>query len=308
MVGVVGQSARMDTSWLVSSPDLCLVPAELRQKFIQHETKAAHEKGALCVEAGAGVALVEAAQFDSQCLGLKMAKVSWLSVEPSGEQRLVRAVITCLDSHGFEHVMIRTDAGNLRLMQALESAGFYLADTAVKLVFRGGQSSNSATGRCRVEPFEASDLNQIQGISADIFRRSRFYADPTFGKARVDDLHRRWVRNDCEGRADLVLVCRSNERVLGYIACLFTAARPSFALPSEADIDLIAVSPQAQGQGVGKALISAALQHYRGRAERITVGTQGNNYPALGIYQQCGFQFESLTLTAHWRTRSGDAG
>ncbi|HEX7425318.1 MAG TPA: GNAT family N-acetyltransferase, partial [Terriglobales bacterium] len=291
MGGVIAQLASLAAPCLVFPPDFPLVPDAVRQKYAQGQMEAAQVRGALRVSVGDALALVEPAPFDSQCLGMSMVKVSWFCAESRDQEKLAQAVLAKVKSSGFDHVMIRTDAGNLAFMQALERNGFYLADTSTKLLCAAGSFvSCPLPAGCSVDKYRPGDLPQIQEISADIFRRSRFYADPSFPKARVDELHRLWVRNDCEGRADLVLVCRREEKVLGYIACLFTEARDEFGLPSEADIDLVAVSPQAQGQGIGKALVGVALQHYRERATRITVGTQGSNYPALALYAQCGFR------------------
>lgn len=86
--------------------------------------------------------------------------------------------------------------------------------------------------------------------------------------------------------------------IAGYVTC---------HLPPNSDsgsIGLIAVSPTHQGQGLGKALITAATDWFASRGvRRVSVVTQGRNVPAQRLYARCGFIPSRLELYYHlWFT------
>ena len=57
-----------------------------------------------------------------------------------------------------------------------------------------------------------------------------------------------------------------------------------------AEVLSIAVSPDARGKGVGKALISAALEEFARRgADKVKVAVWAGNKGAIRFYEQCGF-------------------
>lgn len=66
----------------------------------------------------------------------------------------------------------------------------------------------------------------------------------------------------------------------------------------------LAVSPEAEGQGLGRTLIDDALQWLRRRnATRILVNTQERNRRALALYQGVGFEPEPSGLVVLEWTR-----
>jgi [ribosomal protein S18]-alanine N-acetyltransferase len=70
------------------------------------------------------------------------------------------------------------------------------------------------------------------------------------------------------------------------------ARRQSRNDPHQADAHIlsIAVSPDAQGQGVGKTLLRHALCHFdRERVERVRLEVRPDNLPALRLYEKYGF-------------------
>ncbi|WP_193433570.1 GNAT family N-acetyltransferase [Streptomyces fodineus] len=89
------------------------------------------------------------------------------------------------------------------------------------------------------------------------------------------------------------LVAEAAGRVVGYIRI----ARPT-RLASNAhvlQIQGIAVADEARGQGVGRALIRAAVEEARGRgARRLTLRVLGHNAPARALYESEGFAVEGV--------------
>lgn len=61
-------------------------------------------------------------------------------------------------------------------------------------------------------------------------------------------------------------------------------------LPPEAELELIAVAPQAQRQGVaGKLFVSLAKELYTAQVFGIMLEVRASNHPAIGLYRRLGF-------------------
>jgi ribosomal protein S18 acetylase RimI-like enzyme len=144
-----------------------------------------------------------------------------------------------------------------------------------------------------VRPAEAAAVAAIAGRS---FRYSRFHLDPAFPKEVADRVKREWIANAARGqRGDSLLVACDGEKPVGFLAVL--TAR-SEGIPC-AVIDLIAVDPDAQGRGIGRALVDAFVSRYGATHPLLRVGTQAANTRSLVLYQFAGFVVTSTQYVLH---------
>lgn len=94
-------------------------------------------------------------------------------------------------------------------------------------------------------------------------------------------------------RLEDVLVVEQDAAVVGYVR--LTQPGP---LPSHAHallIDGLAVDPVRRGEGLGRALVTAALEEARGRAARkISLRVLAPNAAARRLYESCGFVVEGV--------------
>lgn len=90
-----------------------------------------------------------------------------------------------------------------------------------------------------------------------------------------------------EGTGLEVLVAEADGRVVGFVALLFAQTLTG----TKAWVDDIAVAPDRRRQGIGGALIEAAVRRARQRSCRyLLVDTAKSNPPAQAFYQACGFE------------------
>ncbi|MDW8327949.1 MAG: GNAT family N-acetyltransferase [Anaerolineales bacterium] len=84
-------------------------------------------------------------------------------------------------------------------------------------------------------------------------------------------------------QADHLTLAEQDGRVVGY--------QLTTANGGAAHLARLAVIPEAQGRGIGSALVAELLEHYRRRGGReITVNTQHNNMASLAVYRRLGFE------------------
>ncbi|WP_037889500.1 GNAT family N-acetyltransferase [Streptomyces viridochromogenes] len=92
---------------------------------------------------------------------------------------------------------------------------------------------------------------------------------------------------------DGCLVAELDRRIVGYVRLGFPTPLASNAHVRQ--IQGLAVSDEARGRGVGRALIRAALEEARrGGARRVTLRVLAHNTPARKLYESEGFVVEGV--------------
>jgi ribosomal protein S18 acetylase RimI-like enzyme len=138
----------------------------------------------------------------------------------------------------------------------------------------------------------SNDAEACADIAGRCFSFDRYHVDPEIDNAAADESKRAWARNNLMGRGDAGFLAEFRGEVVAFNLCLRDA---DWAL-----IDLIAVAPEAQGLGLGKTLVKAAIHHYAGIVPVLRVGTQTTNEASKSIYSANGFTRSSEMVTFHW--------
>jgi dTDP-4-amino-4,6-dideoxy-D-galactose acyltransferase len=182
----------------------------------------------------------------------------------------------------------------------LQDRGFLMVDVRLTLDRRLVASRGSAVPRQEVRFARADDLSDLAPIARRAHLDSRFYYDSRFADDRCDDLYEHWLARSIDGWADTVLVAEHGGRAAGYVTCHRGAA-------GVGSIGLVGVGESARGVGLGRGLISAALDWFTVEGlERVEVVTQGRNVPAQRLYQSQGFRTLNVALWFHRWTDRGE--
>ncbi len=135
-------------------------------------------------------------------------------------------------------------------------------------------SSAAEAIRVRLATGGSDDLDAVMDVMAAAF-------DPRFGEG--------WTRSQCAGILPLsgvmlMLACDDGGDVRG-----FSLSR---TVADEAELVLLAVSPQAQRRGVGTSLLDHFIGHGRSSGiRRLHLEVRDGN-PAVAMYQAFGFEAE----------------
>ncbi|HCU65451.1 MAG TPA: N-acetyltransferase [Rheinheimera sp.] len=123
----------------------------------------------------------------------------------------------------------------------------------------------------QIRPATVADLTKLAALEAELF------ADVVYPAFFFRQAHDLWP--------DLLrLACRGDE-LLGYIL-----AAPAQQGPGEMGILSLAVAQAAQGQGIGKMLLTDLLQVLPADGKKLWLTVAPDNKAAVALYQKFGFQ------------------
>lgn len=191
----------------------------------------------------------------------------------------------------------------LAVKNAIE-AGFSVVDVNVAFDWRREAGDGRGADNDRnmtIETAGSDDTTAIEQVAAHCFTFSRFHLDPVIGTDRANDVKRQWARNACRGRAAAVYVARRQSDVAGFLAVLENKSDAG----TDAVIDLVGVDSRYQGQGAGRALSRMFIEQWRDRADRLRVGTQISNIPAMRLYESLGFRVSETAYVLHAHVNQG---
>ncbi|MEQ8601989.1 MAG: GNAT family N-acetyltransferase [Marivibrio sp.] len=205
----------------------------------------------------------------------------WRLIDPQA----AAAAVTAAKVFGVQLIVARLDP-----VQDLSPFGFRRVETLV--TYEGALDPQTAEleGVRRGEP---SDAGACADIAVQVFTHDRWHADPQIPNAAADAFKRAWVENDVRGRADTVLIAEgAGGGVDGFVLAL---ERERTAI-----VDLIAVSPRAQGRGVGRRLLRALAAECGQRRRFGRAGTQETNLAAARLYESAGWRVADRQIGWHW--------
>ena len=212
------------------------------------------------------------------------------------------AVAATLSAAGDGFYFARFGVAAVATVKNYTAGGFFVVDTGVTLEMSAASTMDGGGADPQVRLAMPNDHAGAQTVAENAFVFSRFHLDPLFPAALANRVKREWVRSYCEGlRGDALLIALNDGKVCGFLAALKTAAGKK----SAAVIDLVAVDAAARGRGVGRTLVAAFQDHYRGQVEVLRVGTQVANSVSLGLYHRCGFEFAEAAYVLHAHRRNG---
>jgi dTDP-4-amino-4,6-dideoxy-D-galactose acyltransferase len=173
--------------------------------------------------------------------------------------------------------------------------GFQLVDIRItlrlRLAARSAATAEPAVPEIRLA--RPKDLPALRQMVARLHDDSRFFLDPRFGRALSERMFEIWIEKSCADKSGRVFVSERQGKPAGYVACRRLSDETG-------QIDLIGVDDRAQGQGIGRKLVSAALRWFSAeQIEWVNVVTQGRNYAAQRLYQRSGFLTQSIELWYH---------
>jgi RimJ/RimL family protein N-acetyltransferase len=243
-----------------------------------------------------GFIVVAFSQWDSEILGLPVGKVLWFNTLPAFKSeagiQLLDTAFSKAREWKIECLMTRIDYNQNHLIHLLENNGFRLMDVSVALGTASekiGPSLPTPEGSL-VRPATTEDLPLLKKIARSNFRYSHFHMDPNLSQTKSNELFACWIENDVKGRADKVLLIEDQDQVAGFVTLNIDPNSEEALGFKIGEIDLIAVSAEHQGKGLGRHLVRAGLEWLRPQVRHVEARTQLMNHSALNTFTNNQFQ------------------
>lgn len=136
--------------------------------------------------------------------------------------------------------------------------------------------------------------NQLNELAFESGKHSRFLKDRFFGVDKFKELYQKWVENSLNGKfANDVLIYKSDDEIKGFVTYKI---KNGFA-----QIGLIAVSPKAQGLGIGSILINEVESLlYQDSITELRIPTQLENELACKFYTKLGYTIIEKEYIQHF--------
>lgn len=236
-----------------------------------------------------GFGLYRRSAWDTEAFGVPAGFLEAVHAEdPAGLPGLVRALTRRLASRGETFIVKKVPLDRPAEVQALEAAGFRLADC--ELVF--GLSCDPAGPVPTPAPPPGVRLARNPDLPADASLRlplhpNRFAADPRIGPDKAAVLWNDIVARCLRQYGDSRFVALAGDRPVGLV-CLFETTVPGEALPT-GRLFLVGCDPAWQGTGLMAALMIAVREYARTRCARLLVETSAGNHRAQAFYIKSGF-------------------
>jgi GNAT superfamily N-acetyltransferase len=182
---------------------------------------------------------------------------------------------------------------------ALTEAGFRVMD--VNVTFEREPADLPLNNATLVRNATREDESDLLDIAGSTFVYSRFHLDPFIEKSLADRVKREWMASYLRGqRGDRILVAEIDGKPVGFLALLLTGGSEKTGI-----IDLIGVTREMQGRGVGRSLVESHIRDAYGRYSRLLVGTQIANVPSMRLYGRCGYRISGSAYVLHAHVREG---
>ncbi len=147
----------------------------------------------------------------------------------------------------------------------------------------------------QLRDFNPADTTVLNGLGVAAFEQfSSSYEDWPGFKAKISNM-------SSLAEAGEVVVALSGESIVGAVAYIGPQRPKSTFFPVEwAIMRMLVVSPEARGQGIGRALAEECIQRARrDHAQVVGLHTSAIMSVALPLYQRMGFRFEREAPSIH---------
>lgn len=228
--------------------------------------------------------------WDSDILGLSVAKI----VNPSLNEKKLADCLQELKKEGVKLVYWAIESHNYMARQAALAYDGFLADEKITYLL-DLRSLPFSFPSSNVEIYQPQIANpELESIALEIAQLSRFSNDPKLTTWQTNKLYKAWINNACKKiAAKIVLVIKKQGVIIGMLTIDEKHGR--------ADLSLLGVSPNYQGQGLGKHLVYAALAWCIAQDYSFSqVVTHKTNVKARHLYEACGFMQEKIEYFYHF--------
>jgi GNAT superfamily N-acetyltransferase len=197
----------------------------------------------------------------------------------------------------------KVDVAEVATVAALSRAGMFVVDVSVTFGLAGGSAPRAHSQPAGVEIREAGEADTVEvlHIAETSFLHSRFHLDPLISDRLANQIKRGWVASYlARRRGECLWIATVDGRPAAFLAVI---GGDDHGMRLKI-IDLVAVAPPFQRQGIGRALVRFFLAHYALSCDRLRVGTQIANLASCRLYETAGMTIDRAEYVLHMHVKA----
>jgi GNAT superfamily N-acetyltransferase len=233
--------------------------------------------------------------WDSEFFQIRVGKVTQNHLDPEA----VALILDWCDKQQIDCLYFLANSDEASTIRLAEENHFKMVE--IRMIMERSLKNWDPTLRATKDPSilirfpEPRDFPALEKIAAFSYVDSRFYFDPGFDPQKWQAYYSTWVKQSCQGGADLALIAEKDGVTVGYITGNLNKDNPY-----EAIYELTGVAPEARRSGVGQELFRSGLDWFVDHgAESVWLATQGRNIPTQRMVQRNGFITRACQIYYH---------
>ncbi|MEO0093834.1 MAG: GNAT family N-acetyltransferase [candidate division WOR-3 bacterium] len=277
---------------------------EVLADYLKSQIQNYMKNNAVVINHRLGLAVAVKDEWDSQHFNCLVFKIPYLiaafnqpqNVQETIKASLIEKILKALIAQSPVYVFTRLPDADVTSIRSLQRLGFTMIDSLITFAQILPNSFGSADSFDTVSLIETIESNlelppELLVIARDAFRYDRFHTDPIIAElvgSGLNNLYADWIVNGWRENR-ILLALGPNRTITGFL--IYRIETISYFAQKIATIELIATHPDYRNRGIGKRLVTKALDLFVAKGARIaSVGTQAQNFPAIRLYQSCGFK------------------
>lgn len=231
---------------------------------------------------------IKLSPLDSDRFGVKSARADDVTLDE------LPAIHAFCENEGIEFLILRCDARQLKVVQALESQGYLLMDTIVHHIYdisRMGLPEVDAP--LLIRPYQETDYDAVLRIAGQAFEgyQGHYHADARIEQAIADDIYADWARREIDNST--IFVADDEETVAGFVTARMLE-------DGYGHVILAGVAKEAQSRGIYAAFLRYCINWLADQAAvRIWFVTQVTNVPVQRVWARLGCVPHHSEYTLH---------
>lgn len=260
-----------------------------------------------------GILAAQRSDWDTEFWGVEYFTVDAIRVVGVDEAEreavafaLVEAFDTWSAGAGVGFANVRIETMDLAVVHAAERCGFRFIETTLANSLDLRKATFTLPAGYEIRAPLASERDVLVDMTTDAFVTHRFYADPGFPTAKVDEMYRRWVESSLDSSAWTTIVLDFEGVPHGFFIYRVDDLRDTVGVRiAKWRMGVLGVESRARGHGV--ALFEGAMDYASTEAEIVDSGLSLRNLKSFNLHSKLGFRANAFSATYHkWYETGAD--
>ena len=253
----------------------------------------------------AGISYFEKLPFESRIFKKNMGRlVVYIPVEADMDikyiKKLIHAAEKTAGAAGFDHLSVKTDMQDKKLINSLELGGYvFVSGLTTYLYIKNRTNFAKWKFLYNTRPAEQKDRPALIDIAAGAFTDTRFYYDPDLDDKSSSRLYKEWIKNcfDKDWAESIFVAESAKKEVVGFITYKVDKELRKAGI-LKGGSGLSACKPNASG-AYTSLLLAAKNDGLRNNLDFVEFTAQSGNLEILRIWNKFGLDPGRIELVFH---------